>query len=90
MVETLIPAVRGGAADSAATLEERNYDYDRLAPASLLRKSIGKTVTLTRTAPGSGKVTQVRAVIVAANDDGITLRTEQGNEALHCSGIPEH
>ena len=68
---------------------ERNYDYDQLAPANLLRKSVGKTVTLTRTAPGSGKVTQLRAVILAANDDGVMLRTEQGNEALHCSGIPE-
>jgi hypothetical protein len=28
-------------------------------------------------------------VILAANDEGITLRTEQGNEALHCSGLPE-
>lgn len=68
---------------------ERNYDYEQLAPANLLRKSIGKTVTLTRTAPGSGKVTKLRAVILAANEDGVTLRTEQGNEALHCSGIPE-
>src|SRR5687767_12481973 len=68
---------------------ERNYDYEQLAPANLLRKSVGKTVTLTRTAPGSGKVTRLRAVILAANDDGVTLRTEQGNEALHCSGIPE-
>jgi len=88
VVETLIPQ-SAVVQQLDRKLEERNYDYDRLAPASLLRKSVGKTVTLTRTAPGSGKVTQVRAVIVAANDDGITLRTEQGNEALHCSGIPE-
>jgi hypothetical protein len=88
VVDTLIPQ-SAVVQQLDRKLDERNYDYDRLSPASLLRKSIGKTVTLTRTAPGSGKVTQLRAVILAANDDGITMRTEQGNEALHCSGLPE-
>jgi len=88
VVETLIPQ-SAVVQQLGRDLVERNYDYDRLAPANLLRKSIGKSVTLTRTAPGSGKVTQVRAEILAANEDGVTLRTQQGNEALHCSGVPE-
>jgi len=88
VVETLLPA---SAVISALDrgLEERNYDYDQLAPASLLRKSIGRTVVITRTLPGSGKVTQTRAVIESANDDGVMLRTTDGLEALSCSGTPE-
>ena len=88
VVETLIPA-SAIASDLERELDERNYDYDQLSPASLLRKSIGKTVTLTRTHPGSGKVSQVRAVIESAQDNGVTFRTAEGLEALGCSGIQE-
>jgi len=88
VVETLLPA-SAVVTDVSRALEERNLDFDPLTPNSLLTKSIGKSVTITRTLPGSGKVVQSRAVIVAANAEGITLRTESGNEALHCSGIPE-
>jgi hypothetical protein len=89
VVETLIPE-SAVVAELGRGLEERNYDYDQLTPNTMLEKSVGKTVTLTRTMPGSGKVKQVRATIVSANPAGIVLRTEQGNEAMHCSGIPEH
>jgi hypothetical protein len=88
VVETLIPQ-SAVVADVGRALEERNYDYDRLTSNNLLSKSIGKTVTVTRTFPGSGKVTQTRAVVVAAGYGGITLQSEDGSEALHCSGIPE-
>ena len=88
VVETLIPesAVAVGA---NRPLEERNYDFDQLTPDSLLSKAIGKSVTLTRTPPGTGRVTQTRAVILAANADGILLKSADGTEALHCSGLPE-
>lgn len=88
VVETLIPA-SAVVSELDRTLEERNYDYDRLAPASLLRKSIGKRVVLTRTLPGSGKVTRTPATIVAADDAGVTLHSADGLEALSCSGLPE-
>jgi hypothetical protein len=88
VVETLLPQ-SAVVTDTGRALAERNFDYDPLTPNNLLTRSIGKSVTITRTLPGAGRVVQTRAVIVAANDDGITLRTEQGNEALHCSGIPE-
>ena len=88
VVETLLPA-SAVVTDLGRTPEERNFDHDVLSPNNLLTKSIGKSVTITRTLPGSGRVVQTRAVILAANDQGITLRTETGNEALHCSGIPE-
>ena len=88
VVETLLPE-SAVVTDLGRALEERNFDYDPLSPNSLLARSIGKHVTITRTLPGAGRVVQTRAVIAAANAGGITLRTESGNEALHCSGIPE-
>lgn len=88
VVETLLPQ-SAAVTEIGRALADRNFDYDPLTPNSLLARSIGKSVTITRTLPGAGRVVQARAVIVAANDGGITLRTEQGNEALHCSGIPE-
>jgi hypothetical protein len=88
VVETLLPA-SAVVTDIGRPLAERNFDYDALSPNSLLTRSIGKDVTITRTLSGSGKVVQTRATVVAANDAGITLRTDQGNEVLHCSGLPE-
>jgi hypothetical protein len=88
VVETLIPE-SAVLANLDRALEERNYDYDALTPATLIEKSIGKRVTITRTLPGSGRVKQDRAVIVSAGSQGIVLRTEEGNEGLHCSGLPE-
>lgn len=89
VVETLIPE-SAVLADLNRTFEERNYDYDQLTPRTLFAKSVGKSVTVTRTIPGSGKVKQVRAVIVSATSEGVVLRTDDGNEALHCSGLSEH
>ena len=88
VVETLLPA-SAVVADTGRALEERNYDYDQLTPNHLFEKSVGRTVTLTRSLPGSGKVTQIEATIVSAGPGGIVLRTVDGAEALHCSGIPE-
>src|SRR5690349_4301200 len=88
VVETLLPA-SAVVSDTGRPLAERNFDYDALSPNNLLTRSIGKGVTITRTLPGSGKVVQVRATVVAANDAGITLHTDAGNETLHCSGLPE-
>jgi len=88
VVESLLPqsAVVAG---TGRELSETRYDYEKLTPGSLLRKSIGKTVTLTRTHRRTGKVTQVEATIVAANKYGVTFRTAEGNEAWQCSGLPE-
>jgi hypothetical protein len=88
VVETLLPA-SAVVAETGRDLEERNYDYDELSPNSLFEKSIGREIVLTRTLPGTGKVVRTPATIVAANSAGITLRTTDGLEALHCSGLPE-
>jgi hypothetical protein len=88
VVETLLPA-SAVVADTGRALEERNYDYDELTPARLFQKSIGEKVILTRALPASGEVKQVEAVMTSAGPGGITFRTTEGNEALHCSGLPE-
>ena len=88
VVDSLIPA-SAVVAQLDRRLEERNYDYAALAPANLLRRSVGRNVILTRTLPGSGRVSRTAATIVAATDDGVTLRTADGQEALSCSGLPE-
>ena len=88
VVDTLLPqsAVISGV---GRVVDESNYDFERLSPASLLDKSIGKQVLLTRTDDTTGNVRQVPATVVAANEDGIVFHTADGNEALWCSGLPE-
>ncbi len=88
VVETLIPQ-SAVVADTGRTTRESNYDFDRLTPARILEKSIGRKVMLTRTNPASGKVRQVEATLVSANRNGVIFQTTDGAEALHCSGLPE-
>ena len=45
---------------------ERNFDYARLSKANLFQKSIGETVTITRTHKASGRVSRSQATIIAA------------------------
>lgn len=72
---------------SGASLE-RNFDYDLLGRASLYGESVGRTVRLTRTDPGSGEVIVDEAEIVSADpDNGVIVRTEVGLEGLFCSGL---
>ncbi len=87
VVDTLLPqsAVVMGA---GRPLAESNFTFDRLTPRSLIERSIGETVTITRTNPKSGTVTRVPATILSA-EGGVLLRIGDGNEALYCSGLPE-
>jgi hypothetical protein len=87
VVETLLPQ-SAILTDAARPLAESNFDYDRLTPRSLLERSIGATVTITRTDPGTGRVTRTAATILAVGD-GVVLQTADGAEALYCSGLPE-
>jgi hypothetical protein len=88
VVDTLLPQ-SAVVSDTDRSVAEGNYDFDRLTPASLLRKSIGRTVTLMRMNPATGRARQVAATLIAANSSGIVFQTADGNEALHCSGLPE-
>lgn len=88
VVESLLPQ-SATVAGTGRELSESNYDYEELSPSTLIRKSIGKSVTLTRTHPRTGKVTRAEATIVAATSNGVTFRTAEGNEVYQCSGLPE-
>jgi len=88
VVDSLIPQ-SAVIADTQRAVAESNFDFERLTPANLLRNSIGRNVTLTRTNRAIGKASQVSATLVAANRNGVVFRTLDGNEALLCSGIPE-
>lgn len=87
VVETLLPQ-SAIATELDRPLAESNFDFNRLTPRSLLERSIGETVTLTRTHPATGRVTRTAATIVAVQD-GVVLQTADGHEALYCSGLPE-
>jgi hypothetical protein len=87
VVETLLPQ-SAIVTDQARPLAESNFDFDRLTPRSVLERSIGETVTLTRTNPATGAVTRTPATIVAVGE-GVVLQTADGTEALYCSGLPE-
>jgi hypothetical protein len=87
VVETLLPpsAVIG---ELGRPLAESNFDFDRLTPATLLARSLGTAVTITRTHPATGRVTRTPATLVAAGE-GVILQSADGHEALYCSGLPE-
>lgn len=68
---------------------EKNQDSALLSPAALMRAARGRTITLARTNPVTGKPLQVTAEIVSASEQGVVFRTAAGTEALRCSGLPE-
>lgn len=68
---------------------EKNRDAALLSPSALMRAAQGKLIQLKRTNPVTGKTALVPAEITAASDQGITVKTEGGIEALRCSGLPE-
>jgi hypothetical protein len=87
VVETLLPQ-SAILTDAARPLAESNFDFDQLTPRTLLARSIGEAVTITRTNPATGRVTQTAATILAVGE-GVVLQTADGTEALYCSGLPE-
>jgi hypothetical protein len=87
VVETLLPQ-SAIVTELGRRLAESNFDFNRLRPTSLLERSIGDVVTITRTNPATGRVTREEATIVAV-DEGVMLQTADGTEALYCSGLPE-
>lgn len=73
---------------------ERNFDFDGLTPASLLRRSIGQDVTVVRTpkaknARGRNAQPTEETARIAAAGEGISLQFRDRVEALGCAGMPE-
>ncbi len=69
-------------------LVERNFDYDLLDPGSLIEKSVGQRVTIRRTNPRTGKVTEEPATL-RSGPDGVVAQTSHGVEALGCGAGPQ-
>ena len=67
-------------------VREKNLDADLLSPRSLYARMFGRTVTLRRTLPGSGKVVEERAVIRSGPDGAAIVQTAAGFEVADCGG----
>lgn len=68
-------------------VSEKNLDAELLSPASVHARSFGRPVTLRRTHPNSGKVTEERAVIRSGPDGSVILQTAAGFEAANCGPL---
>lgn len=68
---------------------EKNRNADLLSPAALVDGSLGNRVRITRTNPATGQETSEEAIIRTRADGGLVLQTDDGYEAVRCSGLPE-
>ena len=68
---------------------ERNRDAYLLSPATLLDRSLGRRVSLRRTSAATGEVREQAAVVRSSAEGAVVLETEDGMEALRCTGLPE-
>jgi len=68
---------------------EKNRDAAVLSPEALIRAAMGAQVTLVRTERKTGRTLRIPATIRSANAEGVIFQTEDGVEALKCSGVPE-
>jgi hypothetical protein len=67
---------------------EKNQDAYLLSPGSLLDRSLGRRVHIRRTSV-DGAVREHEAVIRSGPEGAIVLQTEEGLEALKCTGFNE-
>ena len=69
---------------------EKNLDAELLSPATLIATAAGRPVTLVRGNAKTGKIERLPGVILSGPDaDGVVFQTQDGIEALRCSGLPE-
>ena len=68
---------------------EKNQDAYLLSPGSLLDRSLGRRVHIRRTSKATGKVQELEAVIRSGPQGAVVLQTEEGFEALRCTGLRE-
>lgn len=87
--------VADGIAPQSAKIEglpeavvEQDFDYDLLSPGSLIAKSLGSHVKVSRTNRATGEVSEQDATLVSG-PDGVVLSIDGGVEAFKCSGGPE-
>jgi len=68
---------------------ERNRDAYLLSPGTLLDRSLGRRVHLRRTSGATGEVREYEAIVRSGAQGAVVLETEEGIEALRCSGPRE-
>ncbi len=67
---------------------ERNYDYALLSPGTLVERALGQPIQVVRTNRKTGRQQTVDATLLQG-PNGLMVRTNDGVEALGCSGGPE-
>lgn len=70
-------------------VREKNRDARLISPAGLVDAFLKRRVLIRRTDPATGRVREQSAIIQSGPDGGVLIRTDQGFEALRCSGLPE-
>jgi hypothetical protein len=68
---------------------EKNRDARLLSPSALVASAVGKRVELLRTNRKTGKIERLQGTILSDAGVGVVFKTDQGVEALRCSGLPE-
>lgn len=68
---------------------EKNRDARLLSPSALIAAAVGKPMELLRTDRKTGKNQRLPGTILSDAAGGVVFKTEQGIEALRCSGLPE-
>ncbi len=68
---------------------EKNRDARLLSPSALIASAVGKRVELLRTNRKTGKTERLPGTILSDAGGGVVFKTDQGIEALRCSGLPE-
>jgi len=70
-------------------VREKNRDARLISPAGLVDAYLKRRVLIRRTDPATGRVREQSAIIQSGPDGGVLIRTDEGVEALRCSGLPE-
>ena len=68
---------------------EKNRDARLLSPSALIASAVGKPVELLRTNRKTGSIQGQPGTILSDAGGGVVFKTEEGIEALRCSGLPE-
>ncbi len=68
---------------------EKNREGALLSPSALMQSAAGRSVTLLRSNPKTGRSERLPGRIVADAGGGVVFETRAGIEALRCSGLAE-
>ncbi len=68
---------------------EKNRDARLLSPSALIASTVGKSMELLRTNRKTGALQSLPGTILSDAEGGVVFKTEEGIEALRCSGMPE-